>query len=109
MAVTSPFGSQSRTRLLIALELLGQTYPRELARLLGSSLSATQKGLASLERDGIVVGRSVGRTRMVQLNPGYFALKEVRALLGRLVEADRELESRIAELRRRPRKAGKRL
>ncbi|MFN7987563.1 MAG: hypothetical protein U0529_08830 [Thermoanaerobaculia bacterium] len=46
---------------------------------------------------------------MVQLNPAYFALKEVRALLGRLVEADRDLESRIAALRRRPRKSGKRL
>ena len=109
MTVTSPFGSRSRTRLLIALELLGQTYPRELARLLGSSLSTTQKGLESLERDGLVVGRLVGRTRVVQLNPAYFAMKEVRALLVRLVEADRELESRIAALRRRPRRSGKRL
>ena len=109
MAVTSPFGSQSRSRLLVALELLGQTYPRELARLLGTSLSATQKGIVSLERDGLVAGRMVGRTRIVQLNPAYFAMKEVRALLGRLVEADPELEPRIAALRRRPRRTGKRL
>lgn len=46
---------------------------------------------------------------MVQLNPAFFAMKEVRALLVRLVEADRELESRIAALRRRPRRSGKRL
>lgn len=109
MAVTSPFGSRSRTRLLIALELLGQTYPRELARLLGTSLSATQKGIESLERDGLVAGRLLGRTRLVQLNPAYFAMKEVRALLARLVAADRDLESKVAALRRRPRKSGKRL
>jgi DNA-binding transcriptional ArsR family regulator len=93
----------------MALELLGQSYPRELARLLDSSLSATQKGIASLERDGLVAGRLVGRTRMVQLNPAYFAIKEVRALLGRLVEAAPELDAKVAELRRRPRRTGKRL
>jgi DNA-binding transcriptional ArsR family regulator len=109
MAVTSPFGSRTRTRLLMVLELLGQSYPRELARLLGSSLSAAQKGLASLERDGLVAGRLTGRTRLFQLNPGYFAAKEVRALLARLTEADRELESRASMLRRRPRRTGKRL
>jgi hypothetical protein len=71
-------------------------------------LSATQKGLESLERDGLVPGRLVGRTRVVHLNPANFAMKEVRALLGRLVEADRELESRVAAIRRRPRESGKR-
>jgi DNA-binding transcriptional ArsR family regulator len=109
MRVTSPFGSQTRTRLLIALELLGQSYPRELARLLGSSLSASQKGLESLERDGLVAGRLAGRTRLFQLNPGYFAVKEIRALLAKLTQADRELESRAALLRRTPRRTGKRL
>ena len=64
-------------------ELLGQTYPRELARLLNSSLSATLKGVASLERDGLVAGR--------------------------LVEAAPDLDAKVAEFRRRPRRTGKRL
>jgi hypothetical protein len=46
---------------------------------------------------------------MVQLNPAYFAIKEVRALLGRLVEVAPELDAKVAELRRRPRRTGKRL
>ena len=79
------------------------------SRLLGTSPSAAQKGTVSLERDGLVAGRMAGRTRIVLLNPAYFAMKEVRALLGRLVEADPELESRVAALRRRPRRTGKRL
>lgn len=109
MGVSSPFGSQTRTRLLLLLELLGQSYARELARLAGLSLSVVQKGLSSLERDGLVVGRLVGRTRLLQINPQYFAVAELRGLIARILVADRELKARAAELRRRPRRTGKRL
>jgi DNA-binding transcriptional ArsR family regulator len=109
MAVSSPFGSQTRTRLLLALELLGQSYARELARLLGASLSAVQKALASLERDGLIAGRLVGRTRLFQIDPRYFAAAQLRALLAKMVVADRDLKARAAGLRRRPRRTGKRL
>jgi len=109
MVVSSPFGSQTRTRLLLSLELLGQSYARELARLLGASLSVVQKGLRSLERDGLIAGRLVGRTRLFQVNPQYFAAAELRGLIARLLAADRDLKARAASLRRRPRRTGKRL
>lgn len=109
MAVSSPFGSQTRTRLLLALGLLGQSYARELARLLGASLSAVQKGLASLERDGLIAGRLVGRTRLFQLDPRYFAAAQLEDLITRLTAADPDIKTRAAELRRRPRRGGKRL
>jgi DNA-binding transcriptional ArsR family regulator len=109
MAVSSPFGSQTRTRLLLSLELLGQSYARELARLLGASLSAVQKGLGSLERDGLIAGRLVGRTRLFQISPQYFAAAQLRSLIVRLLAADRDLKARAARLRRRPRRTGKRL
>ena len=107
MKVSSPFGSQTRTRLLLALELLGQSYPRELARLLGVSLSSVQKGLASLDRDALIASRLMGRTRVSQLNPRYFAEKQLRAFIARLAAEDRDLKARIAALRRRPRRVGK--
>jgi hypothetical protein len=124
MAVSSPFGSQTRTRLLIAFELLRQSYARELARLLEAPLSVVQKGLASLERDGLIAGRLVGRTRLFEINPRYFAAKQLRLFeinpryfaakqlrdfLDRLAAADTDLKRRAAELRRRPRRTGKRL
>src|SRR5450759_1262742 len=109
MAVSSPFGSQPRTRLLLALVLLGQSYARELARLLGASLSPVQKGLASLERDGLIAGRLVGRTRLFQIDPRYFAVEQLRALLARMLVVNRNLKARAAGLRRRPRRTGKRL
>jgi DNA-binding GntR family transcriptional regulator len=106
---SSPFGGQSRTRSLIALQLLGQSYPRELSRLLGGSLFGIQKAIASLEKDGLIAGRSAGRTRILQINPRYFAYQELRRFLQRLAEAETQLRERISKLRRRPRRTGKRI
>lgn len=103
----SPFGSLTRTRVLIGLSLLGTSYQRELSRLLATSPSVAQKALASLERDGLISGRLMGRTRTYTLNPRYFARTELDALLRRLAEADPELQARAAGIRRRPRRAGK--
>jgi DNA-binding GntR family transcriptional regulator len=93
----------------MALILLGASYQRELSRLLGTSPSVVQKALSSLERDGLVSGRMMGRTRSYSLNPRFFARTELDAFLRRLAAADADLQTRTAELRRRPRRAGKRL
>jgi DNA-binding transcriptional ArsR family regulator len=105
----SPFGSITRTRALLALSQLGASYQRELSRLLETSPSVVQKALSALERDGLISGRLMGRTRAYSLNPRYFARTEFEAFLRRLAEADTDLQARTAELRRRPRRAGKRL
>ena len=109
VGTSSPFGSASRTGALIALNLLEESYPRELARLLEQPLFAVQRALAGLEKDGLVAARTAGRTRLYQLNPRYFALNELRNLLARLSVPEDALRSRIENLRRRPRRAGKRL
>ena len=109
VARSSPFGSQTRTRVLLALELLGDAYPRELARALGSQLSAVQRALLSLERDGLVAGRTLGRIRLYRLDPTYLAVPELRRLLRRLARTDEALQSSLAGLRRRPRRTGKRI
>ena len=104
---SSPFGGLTRTRVLIALRLLASSYPRELARTLGAPVSGVRKALRSLERDGLVAGRSVGRTRVYQLNPTYFARETLQGYLSRLAEADPDTRERVSRLRRRPRQAGK--
>jgi DNA-binding transcriptional ArsR family regulator len=106
--IGSPFGSLTRTRVLVALSLLGASYQRELSRLLGASPSVIQKALSSLEGDGLVSGRPMGRTRTYSPNPRFFARAELDAFLRRLAAADTELQTATAELRRRPRRAGKR-
>jgi DNA-binding transcriptional regulator YhcF (GntR family) len=104
---TSPFGAATRTRVLIALSLLRSSYPRELARVLGAHLNSVRKALISLELDGLVVGRSVGRTRVYEFNPSYFAREELSRFVARLAAADVQLRDRTASLRRRPRRVGK--
>ena len=104
---SSPFGGRTRTRVLIAIHLLGSTYPREMARLLVTNLNSVRKALATLELDGLVSGRPVGRTRVYEFNPTYFAREPLRAFVARLAEADSDLRDRTAQLRRRPRRMGK--
>jgi len=104
---SSPFGGKARTRTLVALGLLGQSYPRELARLLAAPVSGVQAALRGLERDGLVAGRLIGRTRTYQLEPRYFALKELQPYLARLSAADPDLTAAVEGLRRRPRRSGK--
>jgi DNA-binding transcriptional ArsR family regulator len=104
---SSPFGGQARTRVLLGLRLLDESYPRELARLLDVPVSGVQMALRGLERDGLVAGRVAGRTRLVRLNPRYFAREELQRYLLKLAGADAELQERIARLRRRPRASGK--
>ena len=107
MTTSSPFGSRTRTRVLLVLELRGESYAREISRLLGASLSVVQKAIRSLELDGLIAGRAVGRTRVYSLNPGFFAASELRRLTRRLAEADTELRRAAGTLRTRPRRTGK--
>ena len=109
IAQASPFGSSTRTRVLVALRLMSSSYARELVRLTGASLSTVQAAIRSLENDGLIAGRSVGRTRVFELNPRFFAASELRALLDKLAGADRGLQDAIAALRRRPRRTSKSL
>ena len=106
---SSPFGGQARTLVLLALSLLEESFPRELARLLEVPLNGVQQALRGLEVDGLVAARLVGRTRLYRLNPGYFAREELESYLKRLAGAEANLVARTAQLRKRPRRAGKRL
>lgn len=103
----SPFGSRARTRVLLALRSTTESYPRELARLVGISLSAVQRALVSLEADGIVAARVAGRTRLYRLSPRTYARRELEQYLDRLLEAESALRARVTALRRRPRRSGK--
>jgi DNA-binding transcriptional ArsR family regulator len=104
---SSPFGGKTRTRTLVALVLLGSSFPRELSRLLSTPVSAVSRALYGLERDALVAGRSVGRTRVFTLNPAYFAKRELWVYLARLSDADPELRTQVESVRRRPRRSGR--
>lgn len=112
MAITKNiglFGTATRTSTLLAVHMLGETHASEIAQVLGKSLSRIQAALDSLEQAGAVVGAVEGTTRRVRLNPRYIALEELQNLLTKLGMMDVELQKRLAEKRRRPRRSGKEL
>jgi hypothetical protein len=101
------FGSPLRTRLLVAIALVEESYSAELARLLDAKLFPVQRLVDALELEGILATRKIGLERRVTLNPRYFASKELTALLLRLGEADQELQEKLLARRSRPRRKGK--
>ena len=102
------FGSRRRTEVLVLLALIGESYPTELARLLGARLFAVQAIVDSLESEGIVVTRLMGRVRRVSLDPRFYARRELNALLLRLAEGEPDLQQLAERRRARPRRQGKR-
>jgi len=101
------FGSENRTAVLLAIRLLQQTWPSELAKVLSLRLFTVQQILTSYEQEGVIASRVMGRTRTVTLNPRYFAAKELDALTWKLAMQNTELQQALAQVRRRPRSAGK--
>ncbi len=87
--------------MLLALSLVTETYPRELARVLEMPLFSVQKALASVERDALVTSRMLGRTRLYSLNARYLASRELREYLERLAGREFELRRRVAASSRR--------
>jgi hypothetical protein len=97
------FGSPRRTEVLTLIALLEETYPRELARLLGARLLTIQQIVESLESEGMISTRLVGRQRRVTLNERFYGAKQLRDLLLKLGEANTELQAIVTSIRRRPR------
>lgn len=102
------FGSKMRTALLMLLAVLEETYPAELSRYLGSSISSIQRTLDKVEDEGLVSSRSLV-VRAVTLNPLYPAGRELRALLLRLADGYPEYRQLKESRRLRPRRRNKRL
>jgi hypothetical protein len=101
------FGSRRRTETLILIALLGESYPTELARLLGAPLFSIQTIVDALDREGVVATRLSGNSRRVALDPRYYAHKQLRELLLQLAEAEPKLRAAATKRRSRPRRAGK--
>ncbi len=101
------FGNRNRTAILIAIPLLQETYASELAAMLQLRIYTVQSAIASFEREGVVAGRLLGRTRRIALDPRYVAAKELSALLWKLGQQDLPLQAALGSRRRRPRRSGK--
>ena len=107
MGVPKLFGSQTRTRVVVMLIALRETYPRELARLSGVPLVSVQRIVDDLEREGILASRLAGNQRRVTVNTDWIAAPELRALAVRLAETLPDIRAALEAERRRPRRRAK--
>jgi hypothetical protein len=104
----SLIGSLNREKALVFMISRQEGYAREIARFYDTDLDPIQKQLDRLELGGILVSRSVGRTRLYTFNPRYALLPELKALLEKTLSFyPNELQTRLLENRRRPRRRGK--
>lgn len=108
LPASSIFGSELRTRLLLLIAVLEETYPAELSKHLSTPISSVQRALDSLEREGLIASRHLA-ARTLTLNPLYPAANELRALLLRLAEGHPQYRAIKESERSRPRRRRKTL
>lgn len=102
------FGNATAEKVLLYLVVHRQGYARELAQVFGLSVSVIQKQLLRLERGGVLVSRTIGRTRLFEMNPSYAFADELRALLQRaLAFVPVRQRAPFEPKRTRPRATGK--
>jgi hypothetical protein len=79
------FGNGTAEKVLLYIVVHREGYAREVAQAFAVPISMIQKQLARLERGGVLVSVTKGRTRLFQLNPVYPFARELEALLRRAI------------------------
>jgi hypothetical protein len=103
-------GSKYAEKVVIFILTREEGYAREIASFYNTDVKPIQMQLEKFEKGGVLVSRSVGRTRPYEFNPRYPFLAELKALLEKALSfypADEQEE--LTMNRRRPRAKGKNL
>ena len=94
--------------MLLFLAARTSGYPSEIAKIWSMDVSTVQNQLLRMERDGLLVSRMVGRTRVYEFNPRYAFKDEVKALLNKaLTKLPSKVQEELTLQRKRPRRTGK--
>lgn len=103
-------GSKNAERVLLYILAREEGYAREIAGFYGTDLKPIQMQLDKLEKGGVLVSRSIGRTRPYEFNPRYPFLNELKVLLEKVLSFYPAKEQEELQMnRRRPRAKGKTL
>ncbi|TXS92649.1 winged helix-turn-helix transcriptional regulator [Parahaliea aestuarii] len=101
-------GSEGAERVLLFLTARGSGHPREIATCWSLDVSTVQNHLLRMERDGLLVSRKVGRTRVFEFIPRYLFVDEIKVLLTKaLTQLPTDVLDRLTLQRARPRRARK--
>jgi len=103
-------GSKNAERVLLYLFTREEGYAREIASFYNTDLKPIQMQLDKFEKGGVLVSRSIGRTRPYEFNPRYPFLTELKALLEKALSFyPAKEQEELQTNRRRPRAKGKEL
>lgn len=101
-------GSTSCEQVLLFILAREEGYPREIARFFNVDYRPIRNQLEKLELGGILCSRSAGRTCLYAFNPRCPFLKELQALLEKVMMfCPEDLREKLVVNRRRPRRRGK--
>ena len=106
----SLFGNPIIEKVLLFLLVNEKSYPSQLRRVFQNPLYSFQRALGRLEKGGVIVSHSEGKTLVYQFNPRYPFLSELKAFLQKAYAfLPQEIQEKYYEsmIRKRPRRHGK--
>jgi len=102
------FGNRSAAQALLFIEAYGSGHPSRIASTYGLSLTGVYRQLRRLEADGVLVSRTVGRTRLFEFNTRNPTVRRLREFLAAELDSMPEEELKLYyRQRQRPRRTGK--
>jgi len=104
------FGNENTEKILFYLLRNKSCYGKKLSDQFETGLSHLQRTLSKLERSGIIISTTIGKTRVYEFNPRYLFLNEFKVFLEKAYETlPQEIKEKYYETkeRKRPRRAGK--
>jgi hypothetical protein len=104
------FGNRSAAQVLLFLEAYGAGHALRIADTYSVPVSSIQRQLRRLEASGVLLSRTVGRTRLFEFNMRNPTVRDLRAFLAAELELMPEAEvKQYYRQRQRPRRTGKQL
>lgn len=104
----SLFGNATAEKVLLYLANYGEGHTRAIASIYNLSPSQVYQQLIRLEKEGILISKMAGRTKVFQFNPRLAVRKSLLQLLEDiLLLVPAEDQKKYYRQRSRPRKTGK--
>jgi predicted ArsR family transcriptional regulator len=102
------FGSPTAERVLLYIQNYGEGHANGIAKTFKIAPSQVHKQLLRLESNGILVGKTVGRTHTFVINPRLAIKNELSGLLEKTLSLlPDEQKAKYFRQRTRPRRTGK--
>ncbi len=104
------FGNRSAAQTLLFLQAYGSGYASRIAQTFEVPVMAIQRQLRRLEAEGVLVSRTVGKTRVFEFNTRNPTVRNLREFLeAELVLLPESDVKAYFRQRQRPRRSGKQL